>query len=244
MKNKSILILLAVFLISSVSAIQVCQIYDNFSSILNTSKWEVRQDVEGWPLTEEYGIDSNLNNFHIQQNNLGQIRGTYLFPKEQFTTDDIFEYDYTILSKEGSYMAMDLLTGDNYIRVGINGFWSGSVQGYDELGTSHIKIEFQENNFHLERTTPSGVTLIDNLPLTKTNGSYELYIGGGTGQDGKIHIDYDNFKLCTEQKEPLQPTCDDILTLKPGKSKGLWKNGCSTGILKVFEKKIGWGKNL
>lgn len=246
MKSKAILIFLSIFLISSVSAVQVCQVYDNFSSgTLDTSKWEIRQDVEGQPFIEEYWVDTNLGNFHTQENTIGDKR-VYLVPKHSFTTGDVLEYDFNVVSKEGNYMQMDLLTGNQYIRVGIMGYISG-VQGYDELGVSHIKIEFQENNFHLERTSPSNVTLIDNLALTGANGTYELYIGSVSGHNGRTHIDYDNFKFCTEQEEspqPPTPTCEDILKIKPGNSKGLLKNSCSSGILKVFEKSIGWAKDL
>ena len=198
MKNKIPLVLLSVFLIGFISASQVCQVYDDFSfGSLDISRWDIRQDVEGQPLMEEYWIDPNLENFHTQQNAIGDRR-VYLVPKHNFTTGDSLEYDFDVISKEGNYMQMNLLTGDQYIRVGIMGFING-VQGYDESGVSHIKIEFQENNLHLERTSPSNVILIDNLPLTNANGTYELYIGSVFTNSG--HIDYDNFKLCEEQEE-------------------------------------------
>ena len=203
MKNKTILIILAIFLVSSISAVQVCEIYDDFSSgVLDIDKWEIRQDVEGQPFTEEYGIIEENGNFvfHTKQNTIGDRR-VYLYPKHTFTTGDILEYDFNVVSKEGNYMQMNLLTGDQYIRVGIMGYVNG-VQGFDELGISHIKMEFQENNLHLERTSPSGIVLVDNLALTKNSGKYELYVGAGSGHNGKMHIDFDNFKLCTEQEEP------------------------------------------
>lgn len=204
MKNKGILIILAISLISFASAVQICQVYDDFSSgTLDTSKWEIRQDVEGQPFMDEYQVDSGLEDFHTQQNTIGDRR-VYLVPKHTFTTGDVIEYDFNVISKEGNYMQMDLLTGDQYIRLGIMGYLSG-VQGYDELGISHIKIEFQENNLHLIRTSPSGVVLTDNLPLTKTNGNYELYIGSVSGHNGKAHIDYDNFQTCTNQDVPIVP---------------------------------------
>ncbi len=197
--NKLSLLVGLVLLISFVSSTQVCQIYDNFSSgVLDTSKWEIRQDYEGQPFTDEYWVDSGLKNFHTQQNTIEDKR-VYLVSKHNFTTGDVLEYDFNVISKEGNYMQMDLLTGDQYIRIGIMGY-IGGVQGYDELGISHIKIEFQENNLHLERTSPSNVTLIDNLPLTNANGSYELYIGSVF--TNPAHIDYDNFKLCAEIPEP------------------------------------------
>lgn len=268
MIKQVIFILSGFLLLSMVGATQVCQTYDDFSSeTLNLSKWEVRQDIEGQPFTDEYWLDTNLSNYHIQQNIVGDRR-TYLFPKTNFTTGDIIEYDFGIISKEGNYMQMVLLTGDQYIRAGIAGYING-VQGFDELGDYHIKIEFQENNFHLERTSPSNITLIDDLALTNANGTYELYIGAGSGHNGLVHIDFDNFTICTEQEEPEptcsdgiqnqnetgvdcggpcsecstpEPNCENILSIKPGKSKGLWKKGCSPGTLKVFSKKIGWAR--
>ncbi|MEK6945450.1 MAG: hypothetical protein AABW63_01520 [Nanoarchaeota archaeon] len=178
---------------SIVSAVQVCQTYDVFSSgSLDSGKWEVRQDVEGQPLTDEYGIDPVLENFHIQQNELSDKR-TYLFPTRTFTTGDVLEYDFDAVSKEGVPGQMTLLTGDQYIRIGIMG------DVVNELGDYHIKIEFQENNLHLERITPSNTTLIDNLALSNANGTYELYIGAYSGSNGGVHIDLDNFYICHEQ---------------------------------------------
>lgn len=200
-KNLLIFSIILLFSINLASATQVCEIYDDFSSgVLDTEKWEIRQDVEGQPLMDESLVDTDLENFHTQQNEIGDRR-TYLFPKKTFTTGDILEYDFNVISKEGHYGQMVLLTEDQYIRVGIMGYNNG-VQGYDEIGISHVKIEFQENNFHLERTSPSNVTLIDNLPLTNANGTYELYIGSFSGHNGKTHIDFDNFELCTEVSEP------------------------------------------
>jgi hypothetical protein len=191
------LIFMTILFIGAVSA-YACYTYDDFSSgSLDTGKWEIRQDVEGEPLMEEYGV---LNEsgfvFHTQQNTIGDRR-VYLFPKRTFTTGDILEYDFNVISKEGNYGQMVLLTGDQYIRMGIMGYSSG-VQGYDELGLSHTKIEFQKNNLHLIRTAPSGLVLIDDLTLTNENGSYELYIGSFSGHNGRTHIDYDNFVLCSE----------------------------------------------
>jgi len=231
LKAGLILCSLAIFLINFVSATQICEVYYDFSSgQLNESKWEIRQDVEGQPFTDEYWVDSDLENFHIQQNEIGDRR-TYLFPKHSFTTGDVLEYDFNVISKEGNYMQMDLLTGDQYIRVGIMGYNNG-VQGYDELGISHIKIEFQENNFHLERTSPSGIFLVDDLYLTNPNGNYELYIGAGSGHNGRMHMDFDNFELCTEIQEP---SLEERVTALEEKVNELENR---TSILEVIVKKI------
>ncbi len=170
--------------------------YDDFSSaVLNSNLWEIRPDVEGQPLTDEYDVrwENGSYVFHTQQNQIADRR-TYLFPIINFTTGDVLEYDFNVASKEGHYSQMILLTGDQYIRIGIMGYNNG-VQGYDELGLSHVKVEFQENNLNLIRTAPSGLVLTDNLALTNTNGNYELYIGTFTGHNGRAHIDYDNFLI-------------------------------------------------
>ena len=192
MKTISILFILLL----SISLISASWFYDDFSSgSLDSSKWEVRQDIEGQPLMDEYGVVEENGNyvFHTQQNTIGDGR-VYLFPKQNFTIGDIIEYDFNVISKEGHYGQMVLLTGYQYIRIGIMGFNNG-IQGYDELGTSHVRIEFQKNNLHLIRTSPSGLVLVDDLALTNINGNYELYIGSFSGHNGKTHIDYDNFTI-------------------------------------------------
>ena len=177
-----------------------CMLYDDFSSgTLNPDKWEIRQDVEGQPLMDEYEVKwekaQKLSKsgfvFHTQQNTHVDRR-VYLFPRRQFTTGDSIEYDVDLISREGNYAQMVLLTGDQYIRIGMR----GNDAGFDELGVAHMKLIFQENNLRVERRTPSGELLIDNLNLTNTNGNYELYIGSFSGHNGVVHMDYDNFFIC------------------------------------------------
>ncbi len=210
-------VLFTLILVLSTFFVSAIWIYDDFSSgVLDSLKWEIRQDVEGQLLMDESWVDVTLQNFHTQQNEIGDRR-TYLFSKHTFTTGDVLEYDFNVISKEGHYGQMILLTGDQYIRIGIMGYSSG-VQGYDELGVSHVKVEFQNNNLHLTRTSPSGLVLIDNLHLNNANGNYELYIGSFSGHNGRTHIDYDNFVLkkcrfvpqrntyiCLEKIDPNEP---------------------------------------
>lgn len=227
MRNIWLLLVGSILLLSFTSAVQVCQVYDDFSSgVLDGEKWEIRQDVEGQPFMDEYWVDPYLDNFHTKQNITGDRR-VYLVSKHNFTTGDILEYDTNLVSKENNYMQMVLLTGDQYIRIGIFGY-VGAVQGFDELGTSHIKIEFQENNFHLERTSPSNITLMDNLPLISENGTYALYVGSVSGHNGKCHIDYDNFKLCFEDKDDDGDGVGNSMDLCPRTKKSeVDQNGCS-----------------
>lgn len=208
--NKKILIFSVIFfgIIQLINAKTVCQTYDDFSSgTLDLDKWEIRQDIEGQPLMDEYSVLSENANlqFHTQQNIIGDRR-IYLFPKRNFTTGDSVEYDVNLISKEGNHGQMVLLTGDQYIRIGMR----GTDAGFDELGIAHMKLEFQENNLHIERTTPSNSTLIDNLALSNLNGNYGLYIGSFSGHNGIVHMDYDNFVICFELP---QPTLEDRILI-------------------------------
>lgn len=177
---------------SKISPILQCRLYDSFSEgTLNTTNWEIRQDIEGQPPLDEYWVDNSSQNYHMQQNALADRR-TYLVPKRNFTTGDMITYTTNLLSRQGTYAQMTLLTGDQYYRMGLRGTYAG----FDELGISKVRIFFQENNLHIWRQTPSGDILIDDLPLTKLNGNYELYIGGFSGHDGNFHMDFDNFIIC------------------------------------------------
>jgi hypothetical protein len=185
-------IILGVLFLNVVGA-QQCVVYDDFSSgVLNTSLWEIRQDVENQPLMEEYGVFDEGNGFafHTQQNTSTDQR-TYLFPKVNFTTGDSFSYYVDLISSSGNYAQMTLLTGDQYIRFGMR----GPAAGFDEIGVAFMNLTFEENNLHIERITPSNITIIDNLALTSSNGSYQLYVGSFS--NGAVHMDFDNFILCT-----------------------------------------------
>ena len=200
---------LGVLLLNAVNAQQVCQTYDDFSSgVLNTSLWEIRQDVEGQPLMEEYGVFDEGNGFafHTQQNSSPDQR-VYLFSKINFTTGDSFSYYVDLISSSGNYAQMTLLTGDQYIRLGMR----GPSAGFDELGTAFMNITFEQNNLHIERTTPSNVTIIDNLVLTSSNGSYQLYVGSFS--NGAAHMNFDNFILCNNVPSNVSQNSSSNLTL-------------------------------
>lgn len=174
------------------------QLYDDFSSgTLDSSKWEIRQDVENQPFMDDYGVrlESGNHVFHTQNSSGGDKR-TYLFPTRTFTTGDTIEYDSILTSRDGTYAQMTLVTGSQYYRLGMR----GQAAGFDEFGIAHNKITFEENLLAIERTTPSGSILYDNLPLSTSNGNYELYIGSFV--NGTMHMDLDNFTITSAVPEP------------------------------------------
>ncbi len=169
-------------------------LYDDFSSpVLDTNKWEVKQDTEGQPLMDEGYVTNGV--FHTQQNSIGDRR-TYLVPKHQFVAGENISYDVNIISKEGHYGNVNLLFGGGYNReaMGMVGFNNGP-QPRDELGTTHIKLSFLENKFTIEELFSSGAIVTNQLSLSIPNANYTLYIGSFTGHNGRAHIDYDNFRI-------------------------------------------------
>ncbi len=189
MKKQIILAMLFVLaIIGIVSAVRLT-IYDDFSDgFLNKEKWEIRQDVEGQPLMDEYDVRNEDGNFvfHTEQNGYSEGR-TYLFPKRTFTTGDSLEYNGNLISEAGYHGNMVILTGDHYIRIGIRGYGTN----INELGTVHTRLVFEPNNLKVIRKTPSGEKFIDNLYLPTRDGTYEFYIG--TYSSDHTHMDYDNF---------------------------------------------------
>jgi|GEM_PF-3619377 len=173
-------------------------LYDDFSSgSLDSSKWQVRKDVENQPFMDDYGVRLENDNYVFHTQNAANDQRVYLFPTRTFTTGDIIEYDSNLTSRDGTYAQMTLVTGSQYYRLGMR----GQAAGFDEFGTAHNKITFQENLLAIERTTPSGNIIYDNLPLSNANGTYELYIGSFV--NGSVHMDLDNFQM-TAVPEPAE----------------------------------------
>ena len=192
-------------------------IYDDFSSgILENNKWEIRQDVEGQSLMEEYGVleEDNKSVFHTR--NTASDRRTYLFPNLTFTTGDVIEYDSTLISRDGTYAQMTLITGSQGYRLGMR----GQSAGFDELGIAHNKLTFYENLLAIERITPSGNKIFDNLSLTNKNGTYEMYVGSFV--NGAIHMDFDNFRI----RRKSIPIDDKIVLINFEVGKYSWKVEC------------------
>ena len=171
----------------------------------------IRQDVEGQPFMDEYRVKEENGElvYHMQQNTIGDRR-VYLVPKHKLEIGESFKYEVRIISKEGHYGSPVLLVGEEYSRIHLSaaGFNNG-IQNYDELGTSHITISFSGNNFTVVRESPSGGFFDSSVPVQNPNGNYELYIGAFSGHNGKVHMDFDNFELCSEEIIPPGPNLEE-----------------------------------
>ncbi len=176
-------------------------LYDDFSSeVLDISKWEIRQDVEGQPFPDEYWVDNTLENYHTKQNTIADRR-VYLVPTTTFTTGDSIEYNVEVVSREGHYGNVVLIIGEectglnpNRCIFGIVGYSSGP-QPFDEIGVTKASITFYEDRVESNMLSPSKQSYTYSIPLQNPDGSYQLYIGAYSGHNGRMHIDFDNFTI-------------------------------------------------
>ena len=194
-------LILPILLISLISAVQVCEVYDDFSSdTLDTSKWEIRKDYEGQPFIADSGLDADLENFHTRQDSILGDHRTYLVPKYKFKAGDMLEYDINFIYAEGNSVNMFLV--DNQYRFGLGGCWDGVCRPFEKY---HNKIEFGEGQITFNEVTTHTIN---------NNVEHEVYIGTVFGHNGIGHIDYDNFIICTEQEESEEPPQPNELELR------------------------------
>ncbi|MEK6760431.1 MAG: hypothetical protein AABX93_00755 [Nanoarchaeota archaeon] len=195
---------LFIFLVGTISAIQICDIYDDFSSgVLDESKWN-----EIGNLDEHFIENKSMDlRYHTAQLSEADKEIRLNFSKI-FLPGEIIEYDVNYVSGSGNRIHQITLNGNDY---SLFGFWNSVSDGGvgNDFGTYHVKLTFTENGIADEITLPNGSvtqTIPDgNLPspsLQHTN----VGIITRTGHNGIVHMDYDNFVICSEQTTP--PTSD------------------------------------
>ncbi|MFH1209992.1 MAG: hypothetical protein V1663_04350, partial [archaeon] len=196
MRNRlNLFIILGLFIfISSVDA----ELYDDFSSgTLNPSLWEIRQDPEGQPLMDEFGVlyENNSYVFHTQQNT-SEDKRVALVPTHNFTSGDVFEYDVNYISGGGNRGHIFILTtteypqGD-YIRAGIIG--PGDSGAFNDYGWYHITLTVYDDNLDIRIQHSNGTVINGSLPLSNPDAQYKFYIESWS--NGAVHLDYDNFEI-------------------------------------------------
>lgn len=198
-------LILPLLMIGLVSAVQVCELYDDFSSnILDLNKWEEipGSDVNSL-FVDEYFINSDEGVYHTAQLS-GADRGISLRIKNKtFVLGDMVEYDVYYVSGSGNRISVVELDGD-YKWLGQIGYWNG---GDDAFGLYHFKIEFDNQGANVIIIKPDETSLtkrLDSLGETHTFG-----FGTRTGHNGVVHMDYDNVVICSEQEEKPEPGLEE-----------------------------------
>ena len=215
MINKLALIFLAVFLISSVSAVQVCEVYDDFSSgVLDTSKWNEATTVG---FTDEHFVNITAENYHVAQYSASHKDTKLLFNREFFPGDE-FKYNLIYYSGSGNQYSSISPWGDDANAIiedcttpspgcGGVGHWNGDTAMGVQKGSYLVKYQFFENYMILNFTRPDNTNIW--FKMSNINPPYHMGVTTSTGHNGIMHFDYDNFILCTEQQEPPQPNLED-----------------------------------
>ncbi|MEK6952767.1 MAG: hypothetical protein AABX29_07165 [Nanoarchaeota archaeon] len=213
MKNKAILIILAVFLISSVSAVQVCEVYDDFSSgVLNASKWS--ESTATTFFTDEHFVDTSNENYHVAQYSAVN-RDTKLIFNRDFFPGEEFKYTLTYNSGSGNQYSSVFPWGDDASAIiedcttpspgcGGVGYWNGETAIGIQKGNYLVAYQFFDNYVILNFTRPDNTNIW--FKMSNLNPPYHFGVSTSTGHNGVMHFDYDNFELCTEQEEP---SCQD-----------------------------------
>lgn len=204
--NKNILIILAIFLISSVSATQICQIYDDFSSsVLNTSKWEEGLTARTNPAIDidEHYLDITNQNYHTAQ--LSQAdsgSGIELKSLQNLQAGDILEFDLIYNFGSGNHWGCVFWDETSTWSDGLTciGNWNEVNSHPGEFGVYHIKGTYKEAGLDMEITLPN--SSIETGVYSNINPPYTFSVVTKTGHNGLLHIDYDNFTICTEPPEP------------------------------------------
>jgi len=228
------------FSFQSVYAVQVCSIYDDFSTgNLNLTKWEESTGFQVNAFTDEHFVNTSQEVYHIQQNTPGD-RETNLRPKREFVANESFSYEVTYSGGIGNHFSQPLING-NYPQsqiepctapggCGAIGFFNGLPDLGAQIGTYLIIFEFSSNQVKMTSVRPDNVSIVNTF--TGNSAPYNLTINTHTGHNGLMHFDYDNVEICVEASalpDLDNDSISDINDLCPNTKSGedVDLNGCS-----------------
>ena len=170
-------------------------VYDDFSSgSLDSSKWTVSTDAAGY--TTEYKVDASEGRYHTLQNT-ARDAVVFLEMTRKINAGERVEFDVNYVSGSGNNIQYVKINGKGIADImgcsncGAIGFWNTAGSVGSSTGTYHFKFTFKSNKQVLMETT-SGFSQIlsvgDNYP-------YTFRLVSGTGHNGLMHFDYDNFVI-------------------------------------------------
>jgi len=180
----------------------IMTLYDDFSeSELNLTKWSIDYGCCG-PLTENY-IDVTRGVYHMLQDTpFSPGKGVSLTMENQLQPGNIIEYDLDYVSGSGNNIHNvrinnipwgDLETSqcsDCYI-----GFWNNPGRGGTDFGKYKVRMELG-NSLFLSVKKPDGSYWNQTFSLSKVGSPpFTLTFITGTGHDGIMHFDLDNFYI-------------------------------------------------
>lgn len=179
-----------------------CNLYDNFSEdSLNLSRWSEIQDPEGQPLTEFHFVDTDLDNYHVQNYDSVDKRTILNLIGKTLQPGEVLKYNVNYISGEGNRAIVIFLNGeavDRQLSSKLGCQWCGSIgfngQAFDvgnEFGLYNLTLEFVSNGMKISVIRPDETIYDKFLPSTPP-----FNVGFETWSNGKIHVDYDDFEFC------------------------------------------------
>ena len=183
-------------------------LYDDFSSgTLNPNLWQIRQDPEGQPLTELYGVGNDY--FFAQNINSPDRRTVLSLTGHTFQPGETLDYDVNYVSGTGNRAMVIFIDGGPLDRnnVGTIPYGGGTIghNGQDFVagntpGLYHIRLGFQSGGLNVDITRPDNSLYTEFFQNSSFNyGGQQHTIGAPfnmgfeTWSNGSIRAEYDNF---------------------------------------------------
>ncbi len=169
-------------------------IYDDFSgTTLNPLLW--MENASGGGIIDEHFL-SNENGgvYHTAQITPADKGVTLTIINYTFVAPKTVEFDLNYISGSGNRCSYLEINGQthNYCAVG---YWNGVQVGGNEFGTYHFNIDFKQSIIDVSVMAPNG-TYFNIQPFPPfTSPNYTFGFGTRTGNDGIVHMDYDNVEI-------------------------------------------------
>ena len=160
-------------------------------------------------------------------------------------------YHFKIIFLSGKQIFTNLTKPDNSTLTRFYNYSTDNPIFYPSAATGHngiLRVDY--DNFIITTPEPPTTTTTSSTTTTSTTTSTTTTIPTTTttipaDSDGDGVPDADDKCPNTiSEQEVYGCSCEQILEMKPGNSKGLLKHGCSNGIIDVFTKLIGWARSL
>ena len=234
---------------NSVMAIQTCEIYDDFSTgNLNLTKWtEVGGSDINNLFTAQHFVNETELAFHTAQLTEAD-RGSNIRFNRNFSEGDVIRYKVNYQSGSGNVLSRLFVNeqagdtglqtpeceGQGFATGGAIGYFNGlSCVGQNVKGIYHIEIVFNNNSTDVNFTDPNNNT-ISYTPIFYVNPPYTVMFGTRAGNNGIVHMDYDDVVICSDDKEEESSLEDRI----EGLEERVNELESRVGILEVFIGKI------
>ncbi len=201
-------------------------LYDDFSGgALNILKWE---ELPGSNVNavflDEHFVNPSEGAYHTAHFNPLDAGVRLNLIGYTFLPGDVLDYDVSYVSGSGNNIHAPDVNKNNGIQVALFGVWNNeNFCAGNAFGKYHVKIRFTTQGTTTAITKPDGNTVscqhFDNLIAPAQQ--YIFAFITRTGDNGIVHMDYDNVYITTKRKFP--PATSVPTNPLPPSILGYWK---------------------